>query len=337
MAATESGEDEAAVSGCCAPYRATDSKQGTRRPPEFRTERSVGGRSTGMVEILGGEFLIGADDELSYPADGEGPVHEVSLSPYQIDALTVTNDDFAAFIGATNYETDAERIGWSFVFAGLLPDDFPPTRASAGAPWWRQVMSADWRRPEGPQSCIEGRADHPVVHVSWSDACTYAAWCGKTLPTEAQWERAARGEREQARFPWGGDLTPGGQHRMNVWQGRFPVRNTQDDGWYGTCPANTFPANDFGLHNTTGNVWEWCADWFDVYAHRTNPRRDPQGPTSGTQKLLKGGSFLCHASYCARYRPAARIGLPPDTSTSHIGFRCARPSAEPGAGRNIQR
>ena len=277
-----------------------------------------------MAEIPGGAFLIGSDDALSYPDDGEAPVREVAVSPYRIDVCTVTNADFAAFAVDSGYETDAERFGWSFVFAGLLPDDFPPTRAAADAPWWRQVMGADWRHPEGPASGIAGRGDHPVVHVSWSDAAAYAAWAGKRLPSEAQWERAARGGRERARFPWGDELEPDGEHRMNVWQGVFPSRNTRDDGWYGTCPADAFAPNDFGLYNVTGNVWEWCFDWFDVFSHQINPREDPIGPAEGELKLLKGGSFLCHESYCARYRPAARMGLPPDTGTSNIGFRCSR-------------
>ena len=277
-----------------------------------------------MAEIPGGAFLIGSDDAMSYPDDGEAPVREVAVSPYRIDVCAVTNADFAAFAADSGYETDAERFGWSFVFAGLLPDDFPPTRAAADAPWWRQVMGADWRHPEGPASGIAGREDHPVVHVSWADAAAYAAWAGKRLPSEAQWERAARGGRARARFPWGDELEPGGEHRMNVWQGAFPSRNTLDDGWYGTCPADAFAPNDFGLYNVTGNVWEWCFDWFDVFAHQTNPREDPIGPADGELKLLKGGSFLCHESYCARYRPAARMGLPPDTGTSNIGFRCIR-------------
>ena len=277
-----------------------------------------------MAEIPGGAFLIGSDDAMSYPDDGEAPVREVAVSPYRIDVCTVTNADFAAFAADSGYETDAERFGWSFVFAGLLPDDFPPTRAAADAPWWRQVMGADWRHPEGSASGIAGREDHPVVHVSWADAAAYAAWAGKRLPSEAQWERAARGGRARARFPWGDELEPDGEHRMNVWQGAFPSRNTLDDGWYGTCPADAFAPNDFGLYNVTGNVWEWCFDWFDVFAHQTNPREDPIGPADGELKLLKGGSFLCHESYCARYRPAARMGLPPDTGTSNIGFRCSR-------------
>ena len=313
------------MSGCCAPGR-EGGRQGGRQGGDERHSQaaSADGGGRAEVEIPGGVFLMGAEDEWSYPSDGEGPAHEVELSAYRIDACAVSNADFAAFAAASGYATDAERLGWSFVFAGLLPDDFAPTRGAADAPWWRQVMGADWRHPEGPESGIAGREAHPVVHVSWSDAAAYAAWAGKQLPSEAQWECAARGGLEGGRFPWGDELEPGGEQRMNVWQGVFPERNDEADGWYGTCPVDAFAPNAFGLYNATGNVWEWCGDWFDVFAHQTNPRRDPVGPAAGELKLLKGGSFLCHASYCARYRPAARMGLPPDSSASNVGFRCAR-------------
>ena len=308
------------MSGCCGARRVGVGAGGERGSAAFATNCGDG---RAMVEIPAGAFRMGSEDAMSYPSDGEAPVHEVALAAYRIDAATVTNEDFAAFAAATEYRTDAERFGWSFVFAGLLPDDFAPTRAAADAPWWRQVMGADWRHPEGPASGIEGRENHPVVHVSWSDAAAYAAWAGKRLPSEAEWERAARGGLESKRFPWGDELTPGGEQRMNVWQGEFPVRNSEEDGWYGTCPAGAFAPNGLGLYNMTGNVWEWCFDWFDVFAHQTNGRRDPVGPAEGELKLLKGGSFLCHESYCARYRPAARMGLPPDSSASNMGFRCA--------------
>ncbi len=269
---------------------------------------------------VAGSFLMGAEDPL-YPADGEGPVRRIELSSYRIDQRTVTNEDFAAFVEDTGFVTDAERFGWSFGFGGLLPDDFPPTRGAADAPWWRQVMGATWRTPEGPGTDLEGRHDHPAVHVSWNDAAAYATWVGKVLPTEARWERAARGRPEGATFPWGEELEPGGDHRMNVWQGVFPAENTLGDGFLGTCPADAFPPNDFGLFNVTGNVWEWTADWFDVSQEASTP--DPTGPADGELKALKGGSFLCHARYCARYCPAARMALTPDSGASNVGFRCA--------------
>jgi formylglycine-generating enzyme required for sulfatase activity len=277
-----------------------------------------------MVRVPDGEFLMGTADPDGYPTDGEGPVRAVRLSSFWIDPTTVSNAQFVAFVEATRYRTDAERFGWSYVFAGLLPDDLPETRGVAQAPWWRQVFGADWSHPEGPQSDLQGRLDHPVVHVSWRDAAAYSRWVGKRLPTEAEWECAARGGLEQKRFPWGDELTPGGEHRMNVWQGRFPVQNTLEDGYFGTAPVDAFPPNGYGLYNMTGNVWEWCADWFHPTFHGSGPRRNPRGPRSGTHRVMRGGSYLCHHSYCRRYRVAARSANTPDSSTGNLGFRCAR-------------
>ena len=275
-----------------------------------------------MVSLPGTTFTMGSDDGFAYPADGED-VREVEVSPFRIDACAVSNDRFAEFIEATGYRTEAEVYGWSFVFAGLLPDDFPPTRGVEGAPWWRQVEGADWCHPEGPQSDLGGRGDHPVVQVSWNDALAYCDWARVRLPTEAEWELAARGGLEGRTFPWGDELEPGGEHRMNVWQGTFPVENTATDGFYGTCPVDAFPPNGHGLFNSTGNVWEWAADWFDPEFRRQDRRKDPKGPTSGTGRLQKGGSYLCHWSYCRRYRPAARQDNTPDSSAGNVGFRCA--------------
>jgi formylglycine-generating enzyme len=277
----------------------------------------------GLVEIPGGVALMGNGDGDGYPEDGEGPVHEVELSPYSIGRCAVTNDQFARFVADTGYVTESERFEWSFVFAGLLPDDFPPTRAVAAAPWWRQVFGASWRAPEGPHSSIEGRGAHPVVHVSWSDAGAFCAWAGARLPTEAEWEHAARGGSEGRHYPWGGDLEPGGEHRMNVFQGAFPAQNTGADGYLGTAPADAFPANGYGLHNPTGNVWEWCSDWFDPGYYRISPRRDPAGPERGDARVMRGGSYLCHRSYCFRYRVDSRSSNTPDAGAGNIGFRVA--------------
>ncbi len=281
-------------------------------------------RRDGMVPVAGGPFLLGSEDRLAYPEDGEAPVREVEVGPFSIDACAVSNADFAGFVEATGYVTDAERFGWSFVFAGFLPDDFPPTRAVAQAPWWRQVEGADWRHPDGPQSDLDGRLDHPVVHVSWNDTQAYCASRRVRLPTEAEWELAARGGLQGKAFPWGDEREPGGEHRMNVWQGPFPHENTRADGHVGTCPVDTFPPNGLGLFETTGNVWEWTADWFHATFRQRDRRRDPHGPPHGKRKVQKGGSYLCHHSYCRRYRVAARQGNEPDSSTGNVGFRCAR-------------
>jgi len=279
---------------------------------------------TQMTLIPGGTFRMGSEDPMSYAADGEGPVRSVSVSEFLLDTYTVTNGDFMSFIDTTGYITTAEQRDWSFVFAGLLPDDFEPTRGVADAPWWRQVFKATWQHPEGPHSTVKDRMEHPVVHVSWFDAVAYASWLGKELPSEACWEYAARGGLDGALFSWGDELNPDGKYLSNTWQGVFPARNTEDDGWYGTCPADHFPENGYGLHNMTGNVWEWCADWFGFADSSQFPAVDPRGPARGNSRVQKGGSFLCHASYCARYRPAARAGVSPDSTASNVGFRCSK-------------
>jgi formylglycine-generating enzyme required for sulfatase activity len=275
-----------------------------------------------FVTVPGGHFRMGDDSVWAYPGDGEGPVHDVEIESFRVGVHAVTNGEFAAFAAATRHVTDAEQYGWSFVFAGLLPDDFPPTAGVVEAPWWRQVEGADWRHPEGPQSELGEREDHPVVHVSWRDARAYCAWAGARLPTEAEWERAARGGATTA-FPWGNDLEPAGEHRMNVFQGRFPEMNTAADGYAGTAPVDAFAPNGFGLHNMTGNVWEWCEDWYDPAYYAVSPRRDPRGPERSERRVLRGGSYLCHLSYCRRYRVSARYSSEPDSSTANIGFRIA--------------
>lgn len=273
---------------------------------------------------------MGSEADDAYPGDGEGPVHPVELSPFAIDAHAVSNERFAAFVEDTGHLTEAERFGWSFVFGGLLPDDFPETRSVTSAPWWRQVFDASWRRPEGPRSDLDGRDQHPVIHVSWNDAQAYCAWAHTRLPTEAEWEYAAGGGLTGSRFPWGDDLEPDGRHLMNVFQGTFPTSDTADDGFAGTAPVDAFPPNGFGLHNMTGNVWEWCADWFDPGAYQHSDTTDPNGPTTGTHRVMRGGSYLCHESYCRRYRVTARSANTPDSSTGNLGFRVAASATRPG-------
>lgn len=279
-----------------------------------------------MIALPGGSFLMGTDYPDGFPGDGEGPVREVFLDAFSIDRYPVTNERFGEFVCATGYRTDAERFGWSFVFWLHIPKrrfDELVEDTVAAAQWWCKVRGARWDAPEGPGSTIRGREQHPVVHISWSDATAFAAWSGQRLPTEAEWEYAARGGLVQKLYPWGDKLRPAGKHMCNIWQGEFPDHDTGDDGYTGTCPVDAFPPNGFGLYSVTGNTWEWCADWFDANFHRTADPHNPKGPAEGTARVMKGGSFLCHKSYCNRYRVAARTSNTPDSSTSNIGFRCA--------------
>ncbi|MFC8097777.1 formylglycine-generating enzyme family protein [Streptomyces sp. NPDC057363] len=305
------------------------------RPTDVRVSTVTAGHLGSvddMVRLPGGEFLMGTDDQESFRSDGEGPIRTVRLKAFHIDVHAVSNTRFASFVDATGYVTEAERIGWSYVFAGFLPASLrrgaprPPR-----TPWWCGVSGARWDRPEGPGSTWEGRENHPVVHVSWNDAAAYCAWAGKRLPTEAEWEYAARGGLEQKRYPWGDELDPDGTHRCNIWRGTFPTKNTAADGYRGTAPVDAFQPNGFGLYNTSGNVWEWCADWWTT-KHPAAPVTDPSGPMTGHDKVIRGGSHLCHASYCNRYRVAARTANPPDGGSGHTGFRCARDAEAAPAG-----
>jgi len=274
------------------------------------------------AEVPGGSFAMGDAFAEGYPADGELPVHQVSLDPFAIDLHAVTNSQFAAFAGATGYRTESERFGYSAVFH-LLFDGGPEEllHAVGGAPWWLTVRGADWRHPAGSRSDWRSIPDHPVVQVSWHDAMAYCRWAGRRLPTEAEWEFAARGGLAGARYPWGDELCPGGKPHSNIWQGTFPSGNTLEDGYLGTAPAHSFPANGLGLRNMAGNVWEWCADWFSADYYAQSPDRNPVGPESGIARVMRGGSYLCHASYCNRYRVAARSSNTPDSASGNLGFR----------------
>lgn len=305
------------TSPCCLPPRHDAARSAGTRRQLSRPE--PGFEHADLVMIPGGEYLLGSDDADAIPGDGEGPVRPVELHPFAIAPTIVTNAQFAAFVDATGYRTEAEAFGWSLVFHLLVPARLARTvrRRVAEAPWWWQVEGACWRWPFGRGSHIRDRLDHPVVHVSWHDAVAYCAWAGVRLPSEDEWEAAARGGLERRRFPWGDVLTPEGRHMCNIWQGSFPDQDLGEDGFVGTCPVRSFPANGFGLHEVAGNVWEWCEDWLSA-------ERGSTETAAGGRKVIRGGSFLCHQSYCNRYRVGARTGSTPDSSASNIGFRVAR-------------
>jgi formylglycine-generating enzyme len=270
-----------------------------------------------LAVLAGGSFVIGTDAP-RIAEDGEGPARSVEIAPFRIARRAVDVESFGRFVEATGYVTDAERIGWSFVFAGEVDDRVRVLGRAAGAPWWLGVEGATWRRSTGSD---DAPVDEPVVHVSWNDASAYCRWAGCRLPTEAEWEYAAAAGEPGRTYPWGEELVPDGVHRCNVWQGSFPTRDTGEDGFRGRAPVDAFLPNAFGLFNTIGNVWEWCADTHGPQRERTStccaPVRD------GAARVQKGGSYLCHESYCARYRIQARIGNALDSSIGNAGFRVA--------------
>ncbi len=302
-----------------------------------------------MVWIDGGSFQMGSTDPLSWPT--EQPVHQVKIKGFWMDTKEVTNAQYMAFVQATGYTTVAERpVDWEELKKQVPPntpkppeEDLQPGSLVFSPPnhaiplndmnrWWKWVKGANWRRPEGPESSIEGRENHPVVHISYEDAMAYAKWAGKRLPTEAEWEYAARGGLKKNINTWGND---GIDHtKANIWTGNFPHENTKKDGYAGTAPVGNYPPNGYGLHDMAGNVWEWCSDWYDASLYKvrcdTKETANPQGPQKSwapdnpyaKERVTKGGSFLCSDSYCASYRPSARVGTAFDSGMSHIGFRC---------------
>ena len=308
-----------------------------------------------MVWIPGGSFRMGSDKH--YPE--EAPAHSVHVSGFWIDRTPVTNREFRRFVEATGYVTFAEIAPDPKDYPGALPHMLQPGSlvfTPPGRPvdlgnfanWWQFKFGADWRRPYGPRSSIGGLDDHPVVHVAYKDALAYAQWAGKELPTEAEWEFAARGGLDGAEYAWGDEFTPGGKHMANTWQGQFPNENLEADGYPRTSPVNAFARNGYGLLDMIGNTWEWTADWFTSKhavdpAHPCCAARDPRGAREEDsydpcqpaikipRRVLKGGSHLCAPNYCRRYRPAARHAQPVDTSTSHVGFRCVRRDPGPAA------
>lgn len=284
---------------------------------------------TEQCRIPGGAFTMGDSSGDGLAADGETPQHIVTLEPFEIDATCVTNAQFARFVEATGYVTEAEQLGASAVFHLLVAAETEDIGGPIpGTPWWIAVRGASWRHPGGRAGATPTLADHPVVHLTWNDALAYCDWAGRRLPTEAEWEYAARGGIERATYPWGeapiDGSDRGGAWRANVWQGTFPAHNTADDGWVGTAPVRSFEANGFGLWQAVGNVWEWCADWFSPTSYQASPEVAPGGPPRGQERVLRGGSYLCHPSYCNRYRNSARSKNTPDSSMGNAGFRTAR-------------
>lgn len=317
--------------------------------------RKGAGEMAGMVWIPPGEYLMGASDRDDMSRDDEKPRHKVMVDGFWMDETEVTNAQFRAFVKATGYVTTAERKPVWEEMKKQLPPDTPrppdevlvpgslvfhkpdgPVPLDNPANWWAWTPSVNWQHPEGPGSSIAGRDNYPVVHVSWEDATAYAKWAGKRLPTEAEWEWAARGGITDAVFAWGNEPIEQGEIKANTWQGHFPDTNTKRDGYYMAAPVRSFRPNGYGLYEMTGNVWEWCADWYrpDYYAQVSRPEgiRNPAGPDDSfdpqeptiPKKVQRGGSFLCHDSYCASYRVAARMKTSPDTSLIHAGFRCVK-------------
>jgi len=302
--------------------------------------------SDAMVRIPGGTFRMGSD---RHYAD-EAPVHRVSVDAFWIDRVPVTNHEFRKFVRATGHITVAEIVPDPLNYPGALPHMLragslvfnPPKHAvdtDNWNQWWTFRFGANWKRPYGPRSSLSGLDDHPVVHVAYEDALAYAKWAGKDLPTEAEWEFAARGGLDCAEFAWGDEFTPGGKLMANTWQGAFPHENRNLDGYERTSPVTAFPPNDYGVYDMIGNVWEWTTDWYSTKHEADAPKACciPENPHGGREdasydpcmpniriprKVLKGGSHLCAPNYCRRYRPAARHPEPVDTSTSHVGFRC---------------
>jgi formylglycine-generating enzyme required for sulfatase activity len=298
----------------------------------------------GMASIPGGTFRMGSNEH--YPE--EGPAHTVTVDPFWIDRKLVTNAEFARFVEATGHVTLCERVPDAAAYPGADPALLVPASVVFRQPservdlrnhynWWTYIPGADWRHPEGPDTSIDGRENDPVVQVAFEDVQAYAEWIGKTLPTEAEWEFAARGGLEGVEYAWGADFAPDGHQMANTWQGEFPLENTLDDGFANRAPVGSFPANGYGLFDMIGNVWEWTTDWYEGYKRvesaccgQINPRGgkrgasyDPNSPEVRIpRKVMKGGSYLCAPNYCRRYRPAARMGHAVDTSTCHLGFRC---------------
>ena len=299
----------------------------------------------GMVWIPGGTFWMGCED-CGMP--DALPVHQVTVDGFWMDVTPITNEQFAKFVKATGYVTVAERIPDAKDFLDAPSENLVPGAAVFSPPdydvplnnhyaWWSYVKGASWRQPEGLSSNLKGREHHPVVHIAWDDALAYAQWAGKRLPTEAEFEFAARGGPDRKRYSWGDELTPGGKWVANIWQGRFPVKDTGEDGYRSSSPVRAFPANGYGLYDMGGNVWQWCADWYHPGVYRqhaalNSPIRNPQGPDNSVdpsepgvpKRVTRGGSYLCSDRYCSRYLVGSRGKSEPSTGSSNVGFRCVK-------------
>lgn len=313
------------MSSCCSPSNASLQVPAADPllAPSSALPLTTADRAPGeFVDIPAGSFTMGDHQGAGYPADGETPLHPVHLDGFRMQATTVTNAQFQEFVQATGYRTTAEQDGVSAVFyAAFQGQRSHILRQVPGVPWWLAVEGANWQHPHGPASDLTGLEDHPVVHVSWHDATAYCTWSGTRLPTEAEWEYAARGGLEGRTYPWGDDLTPGNAWNCNIWQGKFPHDNTAADGYLTTAPVKTYQPNGYGLWQMAGNVWEWCHDWFDPGYYSQTPDTNPRGPEEGHRRVLRGGSYLCHDSYCNRYRVAARNSNTPDSTSGNISFR----------------
>ncbi|MGG5820404.1 SUMF1/EgtB/PvdO family nonheme iron enzyme [Falsiroseomonas sp. HW251] len=304
---------------CCPAAGPRDNAPAAARPGPSHTGPS--GDVATVLDIPGGLATIGTDAPW-FREDGEGPGRRVVVRRFRLDAHAVTNRRFAVFVAATGYRTEAERYGWSYVFHMFVPAGVSAP-SPEGTPWWGQVHGAYWAAPEGPGSSIKERPDHPAIHIAWNDAAAFAAWAGGRLPTEAEWEHAAKGGDDGARFPWGQAEPDDATDFCNIWQGDFPRSNTRADGFVGTAPVDAYAPNGFGLFNACGNVWEWCADPFRIRSLSAAAKRRNASAAAEKERVMKGGSYLCHRSYCYRYRIAARSGRSPDTSAGHTGFRVA--------------
>jgi formylglycine-generating enzyme len=342
LVATGCNRTERHTAHHAAPAAATPA---TRSTPVLNTSPAPGSAPRGMVWIPGGDFWMGCDNCGMRDAL---PVHLVSVTGFWMDATPVTNAEFEAFVRETGYITVAERKPDPKDFPGVPPQKLvpgsivftPPARPVSlddFSQWWSYVPGANWRHPEGPSSSLNGHERHPVVHVAWEDATAYATWSGKRLPTEAEFEFAARGGLDRNLYPWGTELKPGGSVPANIWEGHFPDTNSRADGYFKTSPVTAFPANRYGLHDVGGNVWQWCADWYrpDYYSSFADPNtaaRDPRGPDASfdpeepgaLKRVTRGGSFLCSGEYCSRYLVGSRGKSEINSGSSNLGFRLVK-------------